>query len=243
MVKNTYPAYIATQAFNNAIFAYDNTTGLKPLPGATPANCPAGHILRVNKRQLYPGTHTNIKTIMTGVYDKSTQLSGFIDVNSAIFSLYSLNLYENDEGLDFNPHGVPQAGVVHRGQSVYTLGDVVAGGQTYPMNVINLDGSTSSILNYDFSINSYYTIDITKDTLLNATIVPKNKGTLIYIEVKGDGVSALSFGQNFDGVTTKIIPDISVNFKIIVSFISDGIHLTSFSRSSTCTPTYRALYF
>ena len=226
-MANTHPAYISSRPFHDAFFSYDETSGLKPVPGASPTQCPAGRILRFNKRKLYPGVHTKVKTIMTGVYDKISQLNGFIDINSAIFTLYNLDIYENDEGLDFNPRGKQQDGVKHKGQSVYTLGDVVAGGQFYTINTHDLGVGT--YINADFSQTTYYTITVNQETHLNASVVPKHKGTVIYLVIYGDGISRLHFDLNFDIG----LPDLLTqsDYKIVVSFISDGIILTPLSKS------------
>jgi len=227
MATAANPAYMSSRSFNDAFFSYDETSGLNPVVGATAEKCPAGRILRFNRRKLYPGVHNNVKTIMTGVYDKISQLSGFIDINSGIFTLYNLDLNDKDEGLDFNPRGKNQQGVKHKGQSVYTLGDVVAGGQFYTINTIDL--GIGEYINGDFSEASYYTITVNQDTHLNATIVPKHKGTVIYITIYGDGLSTLYFDQNFENNLPSILTRSSS--KIVVSFISDGITLMPISQS------------
>ena len=82
--------YIATGTFVNDFYTYTTTTDanglttgtLTQVVGATPANCPAGRVLRDNGKRLYPNAHPNITYGMIGVFDPQTFLSGFINPNS-----------------------------------------------------------------------------------------------------------------------------------------------------------------
>jgi len=243
--KRPATQYMSTRTFSDGFFSFDETLGLRPLLGAGPSQCPAGRVLRETGRKLYPGIHKSVKTIMTGVFDSVTMLSGFIDSNSAIFTLYAVkNPPEQPGWLDYNPSGANQSGVTHKGQSVYTLGDVVAGGQFYPIKTQDL-GSDANI-NGDFSGTSYYTINLTQNTLLNALIVPPNKGTVIYIAVTGNGSAILSFGINFESLLTQIQPEDGV--EITIGFISNGTAMASVSQSGQGIiipppPTYQIFIF
>jgi hypothetical protein len=234
--------YMSTMAFNRGIFSYDQTLGLQPLSGANSTNCPPGRILRETGKKLYPGAHPHVKTVMTSVFDSQTLLKGFIDTNSAIFTLYSVNrLPEQVNGADFNPRGANQAGVQHKGQSVYTLGDVVAGGQFYTINTIDL--VNDPIINADFSKTTYYTLNLEQNSLLNASIVPPNKGTVLYLAVTGNSTSTLTFGQNFDGLVSSVTP--STGNKITIGFISDGSKISSLSQSGAgvVPPNFQSVVF
>jgi hypothetical protein len=239
--KRPATQFMSTKAFHDGFFAYDENTGLHPVLGAGPGQCPAGRVLRETGKKLYPGIHASVKTIMTGVYDSITNLSGFIDSNSAIFTLFAINhAPDQPSGLDYNPRGVNQAGVSHKGQSVYTLGDVVAGGQFYTIKTQDL--GSEAFINGDFSTTSYYTITLTQDTQLNALIVPPNKGTVIYVSVKGNGISTLFFGTNFTGSIGQIKPE--SNNEITISFISNGTVLASMSQSDKgIAPIYQVVTF
>jgi len=228
--KRPATQYMSTSNFNKAFFSYDDKLGLQPVLGAGQSQCPPGRILRENGRKLYPGVNTNIKTIMTGVYDSVTLLSGFIDVNSGIFTLYAIkHAPEQPDGLDYNPRGIPSAeGVEHRGQSVFTHGDVVAGGQFYATKTIDL--GNAAFINGDFSATSYYSITLTQNTQLNALIVPPHNGTVIYLFVTGNGSSTLTLNINFNGSTKTVTP--KVNEKIPLVFISDTKSLFSIGNSS-----------
>jgi len=236
--------YLSTRTFNDAFFSYDDNQGLQPVLGANGPQCPAGRILKENGRKLFPGINPTVKTIMVGVIDSVTRLSGFIDPNCAIFTLFATkSAPEHEAGLDYNPRGLPQQGVQHKGQSVYTLGDVVAGGQFYPINSIDL--GSDPYINADFSQTTYHTIEITQDTLLNASVVPPNKGTVIYLAIKGDGVAKLNFGNNFAQNLPFIVPD--SNQKITIEFISDGNRLETLSQTSAgviiSNPIYQVVSF
>lgn len=240
--KRPATQFMSTKAFNNGFFAFDENTGLHPVLGAGPGQCPPGRILRENGKKLYPGIHASVKTIMTGVFDSVTSLSGFIDTNSAIFTLFAINHAPDlTPGLDYNPRGLTQEGVSHKGQSVYTLGDVVAGGQFYPIKAQDL--GSGGIINGDFSTTSYYTITLTQDTQLNALLVPPNKGTVIYIAVKGNGTGKLFFGVNFAGSIDQIQPE-SGN-EITIGFISNGTIMSSISQSDkgVVAPIYQVVTF
>jgi hypothetical protein len=222
--------YISTKNFDDAFYEGDTIDGISLIPGLTRINCPAGRILIETGRKIFAGMHPSIKTNMTKVYDSISGFKGYIDANSAIFSIYALN-GDSKNGLDYNPRGnYIDSGVPHKGQSVFTLGDVVAGGQIYSMKTIELD-SEDEYINADFSDTTYYTITLTQDTVLNALIVPPNKGTVIYIAITGDGSSELIFGENFDGLVSEIKPDL--NEKITIGLISDSEKLTVISNSGT----------
>jgi hypothetical protein len=83
-------------------------------------------------------------------------------------------------------------------------------------------------------MTTYYTIELTQNTELNALIVPPNKGTVIYIAVKGDGSAILTFGINFIGSVAQIQPE--ANSEITIGFISNGTTLASISQSGQGIP-------
>jgi hypothetical protein len=221
--------YLSTRPFNDAFYSYHETLGIQPVLGANAPQCPAGRILKENGKKLYPGINPGVKTVLTGVIDSVTPLSGFIDSNSAVFTIYSIKTGASQPvGLDFTPRGLPlETGVPHKGQSVYTLGDVVAGGQFYPISPVAL-GNTP-VINADFSTSTYYTFEMSQNTRLNATIVPPNQGTMIYVSFTGNGTATLTFGSNFEANIPPITP--AAGKKVTVEFISDGITLCSLSQT------------
>jgi len=224
--------YISTRTFNNVFYSYDIHSGLTLNDDLNSDNCPPGRILKETGRKLYPGIHPTIKTIMTGVYDSVSFINGFIDANAGVFALYNAHRApELIDGLDFNPRGEPkQDGVAHKGQSVYTLGDVVAGGQFYPIKTKDLTNNQSTFINADFSDTSYFTITINQDTELNALVVPPNKGTAVYLTVYGDGQSKLTLNQNFNGDIKEVVP--LLGSTITIGFLSTGIAMETLHQSS-----------
>ena len=122
--------YSAANFYNNfftyttSVNAQGTTVGsLSSVSGATLANCPAGRVLRETGRKLYPGANPSINTYMVSVYDAQTQLTGFIDPNSSVFTIY------NTDKPNFITDGVdPTANVTDAGMSIYTLGNITAGG-------------------------------------------------------------------------------------------------------------------
>lgn len=236
--------YLSTRPFNDAFYSYHETLGLQSVLGANAPQCPAGRILKENGKKLYPGINPGVKTVLTGVIDSVTLLNGFIDVNSAVFTLYSTKTDAGQApGLDFTPRGQPlQTGVPHKGQSVYTLGDVVAGGQFYSISPVPL--TPAAVINADFSTSTYYTLDMTENTRLNAAIVPPNQGTMIYVAFTGTGTTTMTFGNNFEANLPPITP--AAGKRVTVEFISDGTILCSLSQTKSGQappPVYQVVTF
>jgi len=122
--------YITTSAFNNDLLTYTSSrsvtgvvTGtLTPVTGGTAANCPANRILRENGRRLYKDATVGVNTLLVGVYDSISGLSGVIDPNSPRFAMY------NGDRSVFLDNGVdPVTGLVDQGPPIYTRGTVTAG--------------------------------------------------------------------------------------------------------------------
>ena len=135
--------YITMAPFHQDIFAYTTTTNpqtfvvtgtltsLATVGTATVSNCPANRILRENGKKLYPpgivvanstaasaGPYPGVTTYMVGVYDEVTGLSGYIDPNSLVFTIYNSDK-PNYVPRGINPNGNTQ---VDQGPGVYSLG-------------------------------------------------------------------------------------------------------------------------
>jgi hypothetical protein len=100
-------SYVATAPFHLNFFKYTTSRNaafqikgdLSAVPGATSGTCPAGRVLRENGKKLFPGAHpvdtvngspvTFPDTVMVGVFDNQSGLSGFIDPNAPMFAVYS----------------------------------------------------------------------------------------------------------------------------------------------------------
>lgn len=148
-------SYYSTAAFNNYFYSYSTSINdstfetigtLSPVQGATSGNCPKGRVLRENGRKLYPDANPGITTYMVGVYDTETFLSGFIDPNAKVFQIY------NTDKPTYLSNGVePTEGTEDRGPSVFTRGDILAGGK------VDISGATQiyGVLNVDNNITQY----------------------------------------------------------------------------------------
>jgi len=126
--------YITTSAYHNDIYKYTTSrstttyvvsgtlTSLATLGTGTAANCPANRILRENGRRLNKDANPGLSTLLVGVYDSVSGLSGFIDPNSPRFAVY------NGDKSVFQDNGVdPNGGLVDQGPPIYTRGTVTAG--------------------------------------------------------------------------------------------------------------------
>jgi hypothetical protein len=129
---NPRRAYITTSAFNTDLYTYTVTvnpttfvrsgTLAANVTGATASSCPANRILRENGKRLYPEANPSISTLLVGVYDAVSGLSGFIDPNGPKFAVY------NSDKANYMINGVdPATGLTDQGQPVYTRGSVTAG--------------------------------------------------------------------------------------------------------------------
>jgi hypothetical protein len=125
-------SYVATAPFHNDFFTYTVTTDrntfkktgalVANVAGATASTCPAGRILRENGRKLYPSAHDGVRTLMVGVFDNQSMLSGFIDPNSPEFAVY------NTDRPNYLVDAVdPAGGLTDQGPPVKTNGGVAVG--------------------------------------------------------------------------------------------------------------------
>ena len=148
-------SYITTAAFNGSIYQYTtalnttnfNTEGqlsaITTLPSGvavSSTNCPAGRILRVAGRKLYPGANpglvlgdkyqgttvanNSLNHVWVSVFDSVTGLRGFIDPNASIFAIYSTDRNRAFVDVEETAGGTP----TRLGPSIYTGGSVTAVG-------------------------------------------------------------------------------------------------------------------
>ena len=127
--------FIALASFESDLFAYTTSTeyenggfvtsgSLDVLAAATSSNCPAGRIVRENGKKLYPGVNPGVSTLMIGVYDPITFLSGYISANSEVFSPVSTS--DNNDAVSDGVDAV--SGLSSRGPGMYTRGNLLVGG-------------------------------------------------------------------------------------------------------------------
>jgi hypothetical protein len=125
-------SYVATAPFHNDFFTYTVTTDrntfkktgalVANVAGATASTCPAGRIQRENGRKLFPEAHDGVRTLMVGVFDNQSMLSGFIDPNSPEFAVY------NTDRPNYLVDAVdPAGGLTDQGPPVKTNGGVAVG--------------------------------------------------------------------------------------------------------------------
>jgi hypothetical protein len=136
-------AYITTSAYNTDLYTYTVTTNpttfvktgtlAANVTGATASTCPPNRILRENGKRLYPDANPQISTLMVGVYDAVSGLSGFIDPNAPKFAIY------NSDKANYIPNGIdPTTGLTDRGAPVFTAGTVTAGGTITAQTNVNI---------------------------------------------------------------------------------------------------------
>ncbi len=148
--------YLTTRVFNSDFYSYNQTVNpttfqvtyaLGPVPGAS-GNCLVGRFLHETGRKLIPGANGGINSLMVGVYDPVSGLSGFIDPNCESFTIMNTDRSAN---LDVLSGGVaqvddfainPNGDTSDLGNPVYTRGDVTALGQaTITGNITSLTGN------------------------------------------------------------------------------------------------------
>ena len=105
----TSKSFITTKAFSAELYSYTLTrsgtppfaaTGSLLVSGASAANCPAGRVLHLNGKKLFPdvnpmNTFVGVlaaKKFLVGVYDPISFLSGFVDPTSNTFAKFDQNL-------------------------------------------------------------------------------------------------------------------------------------------------------
>jgi hypothetical protein len=108
--QRTDRTLVSTTAFHNEFYTY--TEGKNPstfaptgvfsaVAGATSTTCPAGRVLHLTGRKLYPdvnpmttfvGTALTAKKFLVSVYDPISFLKGFVDPTSNTFAKFDQNL-------------------------------------------------------------------------------------------------------------------------------------------------------
>ena len=137
-------SYLSTRAFNNDFYSYNQTVNpttfqvtfaLGAVVGATSGNCPDRRFLHETGRKLIPRANGGVNTMMVGVYDPVSGLSGFIDPNSEAFTTMNTDKSANVETIVAGVNSVSVFGLNPNGSTsdladpVYTRGDVIALGE------------------------------------------------------------------------------------------------------------------
>jgi hypothetical protein len=123
-------SYMSVAPFDAAFYTYTvamnattyvNTGTLTTVSGATPTTCPKGRVLRENGKKLFPDANPGITKYFVGVYDAITGLTGFIDPNAPVFTMYN-----TDKPTYLADTAGPDGRTVERAPPVYTDGTIEA---------------------------------------------------------------------------------------------------------------------
>jgi hypothetical protein len=136
--------YITMRPYFSDFFSYSTnvsnyvTSGtLSTVVGASntlgqPGYCAKGAFLRETGRRLYPTVNPGISTLMVGVYDFATGLTGFIDPNSFAFTPQNTDRSYYIDSAGYNPNeSVASILRSDQGPPVFTHGDMFADGDMY----------------------------------------------------------------------------------------------------------------
>jgi hypothetical protein len=236
--------YITTGSFNGQFFNYTTsfntttltTTGaLTAVTGATVTNCPQGRVLRATGKKLYPGgAYPGVSTMLIGVYDSLSLLSGFIDPNSSVFALYN-----HDKPVDVIDAFDLSGNVIHKGPPVFTLGDVIAGRQIRSTGSTALttvtgtgavaDQTIDVTLGQTFTLTTSasgaatFTLTPTAGSLVTATL---GSTVRIFISQTTANATTITFGTGFRSVGTLATGTAVRNF-VITFVVGPGATATS----------------
>jgi len=123
-------SYMSVAAFDSAFYTYTvamnsttfvNIGTLTTVSGATAANCSKGRVLRENGKKLFPDANPGITKYMVGVYDAITGLTGFIDPNAPVFTIYN-----SDKPTYLADTAGPDGRSAEKAPPVYTDGTIEA---------------------------------------------------------------------------------------------------------------------
>jgi hypothetical protein len=239
---NPRRAYITTAAFNTDFFTYTVTTNpttfvrtgtlAANVTGATALTCPANRVLRETGRRLYPDANPGVSTLMVGVYDAISGLSGLIDPNSPDFAIF------NSDKANYMVDGVdPATGLMDQGAPVFTRGTITTGssvtagttvtagtgvvattGQIRAATVTDLTyGATPNI---NISLGQVFRISVTG----NAAFTASNPvaGAIVYLVVTSDASIRTLTGT---GIVKMASVATTASKITTIVFVSDGTNL------------------
>lgn len=239
--------YMSIRPFNGSFFKYTTTQGPAPsftitgdisqtVTGATASNCPAGRTLRENGKKLYPGANPGVNTYMVGVYDASSGLSGFIDPNDSVFTVY------NTDKPTYLADGVSATDntTVDKAPGVNTRGDIITSG------ILGLSGFTnrgtvadSTNLLMGSITTTFQRINFNNNVGYSTSTFPP-AGTIVMIQFVNITSTSkdvtLNAGFNANPATTTIAGygggTVADSKAITITFYSNGTSLSEISRSA-----------
>lgn len=193
-------SYVAVAPFHNDFFTYTVTTDRNTfkktgalaanVPGATASTCPAGRILRENGRKLFPEAHDGVTTLMVGVFDNQSMLSGFIDPNSPEFAVY------NTDRPNYLMDAVdPAGGLTDQGPPVKTNGQVV----TRVVSLTPTPNVNDQTISLDATLGRTFTLTMPSGSTKTATVNLSNAlpGSDAFLVVSASGNNGtLRLGSN-----------------------------------------------
>lgn len=271
-------SYITTGTFHTDIFKYTSAlnssyvsigtlTTLQALGTGNATNCPGNRILRENGRTLAPDANPvsflvsgaspgssaalTLQTVLVGVYDANSGLSGFIDPNSPKFQLY------NGSKPNFQPDGVNPVGGAKD-----NLGANIIVSTISTSDIATSNGATTTVY-LDATVGKIFKISLGRSangagstgtdngiTAISAltgsggtSTVPTAGSTVVLIITPtfATGIKNIKFTAGFRDEGTAIIPTAGVG-NYIFTFISDGTSLFEISRNvGLVTPTATGL--
>jgi hypothetical protein len=206
-------SYLTARVFNNDFYSYNQTVNgttfqvsfaLGSVPGATSGTCPVGRFLHETGRKLIPGANGGINSLMVGVYDPVSGLSGFIDPNCESFTIMNTDRSAN---LDVFSGGVlqvddfainPNGDTSDLANPVYTRGDVTALGQaTITGNIRSLTGDITAVTGNVVAKEQVYSSTVTTLTVDGSGVTSMDISLGQTFTVSSD----IDFGLNATGMT------------------------------------------
>lgn len=184
---------------------YITNGALSTLSSATELNCPKGRVLRETGRKLYPGINPGVSSMMVSVYDDTTMFNGFIDPNSALYTVF------NGDKASFIPNNN------QLGAPVYTKGSVEA-----------LDGVKASKLSLPASSIQYTTagmppvmgsLPLGSNGIVTVNTPAYNSNSVVFVSYTGTLVNAGSLTTSNVGVSTFQIASSSSNDRSLVNWL------------------------
>jgi hypothetical protein len=175
-------SYLSVAPYHNDIFSYKTSLNsqykevgtLVAVPGATSSTCQKGRVLRENGRKLWPEANPGITTYLVGVYDSISGITGFIDPNSPLYTLFSTDkVYSLPQSTDPGPGAMLDQGMPILTNSSVEAGTFVSAGTNVSAGI---DVSAGRDLNAARDVNVLRNIDISGNINLTLGRLIMNSG-------------------------------------------------------------------
>jgi hypothetical protein len=191
---------------------------------------------------------------MVGVYDAQTQLTGFIDPNSSVYSLY------NNDKPNFIADGVDAATGTgtDAGMSIFTLGNITATGFISTASYLTTAGTLtartgittttgqirsgsstfilpSGTVTLNAALGQVFTYAVSNSVAaetVNATNIFDTGSVVYFIVTTNTSSCTITFGTGFKKTGTLVTGTPGTGGRFVVSFVSDGVNLCEVSRTA-----------